>query len=258
MAFVIEKAATREPILSLGDWRRLAPPRMGDLHWQEGRSAMELARAWLGTASAPVVPAEVAALLDSHPATRGFVAERGWPEHVTRLDEFRGGQRNHDLVVVGQAGGVPTLLSVEGKADETFGPTIRERLAAARRQERSNLPTRLTSLSAAVLGVDLCSADAPADLLSLRYQLLHALVGTLIEARGQGCSQAVLVIHEFRTARTRPELREANARELGHFVEAVSGEPGGIVDGLLAGPYRVRGSAAVPGDVPFLIGKAVR
>jgi hypothetical protein len=68
----------------------------------------------------------------------------------------------------------------------------------------------------------------------------------------------VLVIHEFRTARTRPELLAANAAELDAFVAAVSGGSGSSHDGLLAGPYTVPGSDSVPSDLPFLIGKAVR
>jgi len=35
-------------ILSVEDWRTYAPPKRGDVQWKDGRSAMELAKAWFG------------------------------------------------------------------------------------------------------------------------------------------------------------------------------------------------------------------
>jgi hypothetical protein len=70
---------------SLDDWIRWAPPEKGEAQWKDGRSAKEFARRWL-----PGLPAEVAAILDTHPATAAFVPTEGLPEHPTRLDEFGG------------------------------------------------------------------------------------------------------------------------------------------------------------------------
>lgn len=53
-----------EVIRSPNDWYRLAPPKR-PYHWVPGRSAQELARAWLDSDN---VPLEVAAVFSAHPA----------------------------------------------------------------------------------------------------------------------------------------------------------------------------------------------
>jgi hypothetical protein len=56
---------------------------------------------------------------------------------VTRLDDFRGEHRNHDLVAVGEAAGGRTLLAIEAKADESFGNhTVESYLKLCARQDK--------------------------------------------------------------------------------------------------------------------------
>lgn len=57
---VIEKNGVR--LLTLDEWRVHAPPK-SEVHWKDGRSAKESARAWLD--DAPLIPAEIAATLSS-------------------------------------------------------------------------------------------------------------------------------------------------------------------------------------------------
>jgi hypothetical protein len=108
-----------EPIT---DWRGWTPPKGDKKQWRAARSAMELARAWF-TAPAPTVPPEITDLLATQAATDGAVFTEGWPELKTALPE-RGEGRNHDLVLVGTAGGRGLLVAVEAKVDETMGPPV--------------------------------------------------------------------------------------------------------------------------------------
>src|SRR3990172_800679 len=103
------------------DWRSWPRPKERG-QWRATRSAMELARAWF-TAPVPIVPTEIANLLASHPLTTGALLREGWPELRTPLP-YPGEGRNHDLVLVGQAGEQPILVSVEAKVDETMGPEV--------------------------------------------------------------------------------------------------------------------------------------
>lgn len=99
----------------------------------------------------------------------------------------------------------------------------------------------------------------------LRYQLVTALAGALIEARTRRCSLAVLIVHEF-LSKPEPERQikgtnaskvRRNAAAFRRFVEAVA--PGSsYADGALVGPSRIPGGAHVPGEVPFLVGKVTR
>src|SRR5687768_2871539 len=107
-------------IRTVDDWLVYAGPKEGKAQWAHGRSAMESARAWLRTRR-PAVPDEIRSVLESSAHTADFRAIYAFPELVTRLDEFRGEHRNHDLVVVGVARGGRTLIGIEAKADEAFG-----------------------------------------------------------------------------------------------------------------------------------------
>lgn len=83
-------------IRSVEDWGRFAPPKHAR-HWKPEFSAMECARAWCPDVGAPCCPAEIRALLDSHPDTRDARIETVMPEHLQPFDSFGGGQRNADL-----------------------------------------------------------------------------------------------------------------------------------------------------------------
>lgn len=241
--------ANRGPIESMGDWFRLAPPQKRERQWKDGRSAKELAKAWVG-AGAARVPAELDALFKSRPATESLVLECGTPEVVTKLDDYRGGKRNHDLVLIGQAGGVRTLVAVEAKADESFGPVI-ERYVDQKKGTSSRIPDRIEHLFRALFGRPL-----DAEVGSLRYQLLHGVAGTLIEAHNRGAAQAVFVVHEFLSAATNDEKVDQNAKDLDRFVRALSGGAvDGLRDGCLVGPFQVSGGEFVLEPPPLYVGK---
>jgi hypothetical protein len=70
-------------ITSVHDWLEVAPPKGGVAHWVPGRSARELAEAWCGP-DGPVVPPEIARLLQSHADLREVAMRIGrfsglWP-----------------------------------------------------------------------------------------------------------------------------------------------------------------------------------
>lgn len=135
-------------IYSVDDWSQHSPPKGGEAQWKDGASAKECAKAWC-RAAAPAIPEELSAVLESNEATAGFRAATGIPEFETRLDN-RGRGRVADLIVMGLARGCPTLVSIEAKAGEDFGPLITARLREA--LEKSGVPDRLNDLSRAVFG----------------------------------------------------------------------------------------------------------
>jgi hypothetical protein len=258
--FVIQSG--RE-IRSLDDWLTHAGPKKGADQWEHGRSAMESARAWLRTGR-PAVPEELSALLEGREETAGFRPLYAIPELVTRLDEFRGEHRNHDLVVVGVARGGRTLLGIEAKADEAFGPPVGAYLRSTTTKVGSNLPERIRRLVRALFGSEALDRDGIAGSFgSLGYQLLTALAGTLIEARRRFAEQAVLLVHEFRSTSV-PELRyfgtpqralDRNAATWEQFVAALAASPTSEPNARI-GPLRVAGSELISSKLPFFLGKA--
>ncbi len=248
-----------EKITSVSEWFRHAPPEKGRRQWKDGRSAKELARRWFGRGPG-LIPWELSSLLRSHPETERTFLVRGFAEHETLLDDFPGKGRQHDLLLEGFADGGGVVVGVEAKADEPFGLTIAERLSLVKGKV-SNVPSRITNLSRAVFGSDLDEMIA-----GLRYQLLHALAGTMIEAIRRQVDLAVFVIHEFATSQTSSRLQANNRSDLARFVsrltnteyEAMDMEAGVLIDcGYLSGrfdfaPY-IRGEMRKP---RLLIGKA--
>src|SRR4051812_15458184 len=124
----------KQEIHSLSDWNRLARPKRPE-HWVHGRSAMELARAWLDDAD---LPGEVRAAIERH---GDFGPVRAWsaePEARLRFDKFAGEPRNTDLLIDAKDMHGRYLIAVEGKADEPFGETVGDALAAALERRIAN------------------------------------------------------------------------------------------------------------------------
>lgn len=238
---------TGKQIKSVDDWFRFAPPKQGSKHWVDGRSAKELAKAWFRTGVAKI-PNELQALLDSRAVTQGFVPDLAVAELVTSLDGFGEG-RNHDLVIVGHVESGKLLVAVEAKADESFGNLIDDCLAHAKPPSR--VPDRIDHLSRSVFG-------RPVDrqLGKLRYQLLHGLAGTLIEASNRHAKQAVFVVHEFITDKVTADKVAQNAADLQNFIQAFPGhENVAISPGILIDGIQIRDGRFVLADIPVLIGK---
>ncbi len=255
-------------ITSVEDWFRLAPPKGGQAQWREGRSALELARACCPSPGSTCLPAEVQALLRTHPLTDSpsFSDATGTPELRIPIDAYRGEPRNTDLALTYSAGVPPGQLvavSIEAKADEAFSQRIGDVKAAAERcrqsGKRSNRDRRVHALVEALLGA---GAEQDPGVKRLRYQLLTACAGALTYARLTRATVAVLVVLEFvdplERHTSRAKLR-TNERDLDTFVKRVSGGAVSSLQlGVLAGPFHVPGNDHLPNSVPLLLGKVRR
>jgi hypothetical protein len=241
-----------EPIRSLADWRRKAPPT-SPRHWREYRSAFELAHAWTEGVGA----AQLASLLGAGEEFAGLRLERGIAERKSWFDDIPGGPRHHDLLVVANAAAGRLVVGIEAKADEPFDRDLAGFcLAARRRYGETRAPERLDRLTRAFFGAT--PADDPA-LAGLRYQLLAALAGTMVEVPRFRAAAAVLIVHEFVTPETDPVQRRRNASDLDAFVARLGHAPAVVAasGSWLAGPFAVPGNRHLPGDVPVYVGKLV-
>jgi hypothetical protein len=179
------------------------------------------------------IPTEVLSVLQLHPLLQDLVLEVAEPECQAQLDNFSG-PRCHDLLIRGWRGDDQLVIGVEGKTDETFGPTLAQALATPPPSRR---PERVAALTKAVFGpVDLTTVG------HLRYQLLHGLAGTLVSAAAHEAAVAIFLIHEFRLDGTSIRKLDENQRDLDRFLRQLpatdrnQGSPGFVV-----GPFTVRG-----------------
>jgi hypothetical protein len=230
-------------IETVEDWRDRGDPASGR-DWAEGRSARELARAWIERDAA----SEVSALLGSLPAFSGLVLDRAVTEKQTRFDDLPGDPHRHDLLVIGRSPDGPVVIGVEAKADDSFDDPLDAWITRARAlAERSGAPERLDRLTTAFFGATL---DTDPLLAPLRYQLLAAFAGTLADAREQGAAAAVLLVHEFETPWTNDDLHRRNAEDLDAFAGKLmpGAERAGDDRAWIAGPLPVAGDGTwLPG-----------
>ena len=244
------KRSDSRPIHSLGDWTRPKQP----YHWKERRSAMELARAWCNGGE-PRCPQELRIALDSHPLTLGARLIEGSPEHVTALPG-RGNGRNHDLWVRAETGGAPLTICVEAKADESFGDRVGaylRRAHATNARTGAGLRTRALARIVFQKPVDV-SQEAVS---SLRYQLLAAAAGTVLQAVRDRATTAVLVVHEFQSTALDPRKLHTNDSDLRAFCCALAGERVALSPGGFVGPWPTLPDPDSGSVVNLLIGKIV-
>lgn len=116
-------------------------------------------------------------------------------------------------------------LAVEGKVDETFGPTV-EAKGAEGATERLDYLHRLLKLDPAVTG-------------PIRYQLLHRTAAAILLAQRFHTNAAIMVVHSFS-----PEGRWFD--DFARFSELLGASPG------QSGARRV----GVRGGVPLFVGWA--
>jgi hypothetical protein len=242
------------PISCVADWKRTAPPK-ADYQWVEGRSAYELAYAWCG-GGAPAVPEELTALFESRAETRGLIVDEVLPEHRVSFDAHGGEPRNADLALVGHAPESKIAVTIEAKADESFGATVAQTLTDALERSienpRSHGVRRIEDLVRALLPAR--SKGLP-HVRDLRYQLLTATAGTLAYAAAEHASLAVFIVHEFITDQTVDRRHAANAADYEMFLHRLTGSSSfrDLKDPLL-GPFTMPDSSPFRG-IPLLIGK---
>ena len=246
-------------ILSVDEWLELAPPKGGPKQWVQGRSALECARAWFAD-QGPTVPAELIALLVSHPDTSGAVVRFITPEQRVRFDRLRGEPRNADVVALADHPAGPIAISIEAKADEPFDLPVDQVLdnlvQAIAADERTNGVARIQQLARALLPPVVPGTN---NLGTLRYQLLTALAGAVAFAVESKAARAVLVIHEFVTGRTDHVKHRHNTHDLDAFVSRLTkGVTRSLQPGKLVGPITIPGRPLFLDPPAVYVGKAVR
>ena len=227
------------PLTTIDQWPRR------DIHWKDGYSAKENARAWID--AAPSLQPDIAQILA---ACRGIGPLRQWraePEARVAIDTYPG-PPNIDLLLVAEDDYGPVVIAIEAKADETFGQTLDQRARAAARASKpsSKVVDRIGDLLDR-FGLDIKQPHVP----QLRYQLLTATAAVLTEADRRSSERAVLIVHEFVTPSTHPERRKRNAAALDLFLATALDRQGHLSPGDVTDPILL-----MKGPPTLYVGKA--
>lgn len=236
-------------INSVDQWFEFAPPKGKGRHWKDGRSAKELAKEWFKNGKLEM-PHDLKMILESHPVTSKFVPKLCIPEYVTKIDEFPGEQRNNDMIISGTSGNNNILITIEAKADESFGQKIGELKSD---NPKSNRPERIRLLMTSIFGR---TGDESPKLMGLRYQLLTAIAGTIIEAHKRKSDYAVFIVHTFISDSVNPLKIKENEKDFEKFIGMINDEPDPVIqNGRLIEVGQLIGGKYIPNDIPLLVGK---
>jgi hypothetical protein len=163
------------------DWKPLlAKP----WHWKTGKSAKALAHCWQDAQDFPesVTKAFLNSKLKLFSDIKMLAA---FPEYKISLPGGTTASQS-DLFILSRGNNQLVVITVEGKVDEPFDMTVGEWKKDSGRGKPKRLAFLLNQLELDNTNVD-----------SLRYQLLHRTVSSLIGAREFTARNALMLVHSF-------------------------------------------------------------
>ena len=164
------------------DWQALLADPVK--HWKTGYSARTLAHCWEASDDFPSEVAEPFARCNE-PLLKSITPVLAVPEFKVPLP---GGVRasQNDIFVLARASSGPVSIMVEGKVNESFGPTLEEwrNEASQGKEERLSFLLRTLGLATAPSG-------------SVRYQLFHRAASAILTGEQYRAVASVLLIHSF-------------------------------------------------------------
>ncbi len=236
-----------DKIKTLDEWFEKCPPRGKKRQWVDGRSAKETAILWSSG-----IPQEFKAVLQPINLKYKFCS----PEFNSKFDKYGGNVRNHDLLIIAEnKSGKKMVISVESKVDEEFAKTLDKTIKAAKKSlidnPNSKRLIRIKELRKVIFG------SVSKEQLVIRYQLLHAIAGTLADAKRQETKTAIFLVQTLITSEINRNKYDQNQKALNDFLKLFTkDEHTSIKDGELLGPFRILGKTdLIPNDVDLWIGK---
>ena len=204
------------------DWRQAFIEIDNEKHWKEGRSAWALAKYFTNPTlheSNGILTLEkyLQNILTHH-----IIFSHGEIEHESKFDSFQGSGRKQDLIIWGYTNNQNLVICIEAKVDETFGNNIEDEYKRAedilKNNPRSKRKERIKNL---------CSKFYPntniESLFCIKYQLLHYLAGSIIEAKKIN-GIAYMPVMVFLTLCNDSKRSEINKKDYYNFINSLNFE----------------------------------
>ncbi len=231
-------------ITTVEEWFEKCPPVGEEEHWKDGRSAKELAKDWIVNEGE-----ELKKTLGSNIEFKDIIFEEASPEYTTKLDNFRGNGRQHDLLILASVKNKPLLISIEAKADESFGKITKdyyiEQIKERDKEDgkNTNVPERIEGLIKYVFNENVSYKDINNEVFKLRYQLLHGVAGTIMEAEKREIKRAIFHINIYRSTDENAfkiKKYNTNTKDLDRFISYLSKKKiNNISNDELIGPFNI-------------------
>ena len=197
----IEKGSRQ--ISEVNEWFEYGEPKGGSNQWKIGRSAFEFARYM--TSYGGTVPSAILQYLQSIGIQAyNFECE---PERITSFSKKeisklcpgwnleRGEGRHHDGLM--WSTGNDCVIGIEAKVSEPFDRSIKDRIESAKNNHDQGENTKKRILESIRIIKGEKEQNKEWLKKDLMYQLLSATIGTVIEAKKLGATNAVFLVIEF-------------------------------------------------------------
>lgn len=243
---ICKKLDRNIPITNLGQWEKIVRKE----HWKDRKSAKELAKIWMETKGE-----YLEGLIGSKDEFEGIKFKLASPEYESKFDDYGSG-RNHDLLVLAEDKKGEVLISLEAKVEEGFDERIEDKyytyLFKRINGEPTYLPDRIEGLLASVF-----KRKMDKEVFNLRYQLLHAVAGTVAEAKKRNINKAILLVNTFWARDVEySNAYKRNTDDLNQFLKYLSvGDINSIENNLLIGPFNTKTTEHLSGEIDLYIMK---
>lgn len=201
-------------IKRIEDWYCKAGPKDKDTQWKDDYSAKEFAKLWFDKNKRVVTPEPIQILLNK--IFGNFDVLFAFPEHVTKIDSYSGGQRNHDMMLFcKKANSEEFIVCIEAKIAEKLDSTISEKLKNVKDEKQSNIPKRIEDMRRMLKmkGDDIAVSE-------LRYQLFTGMVGTIREAENYKMRECFFLVLQILPFRNEDDHIKANLNDVNAFLTA--------------------------------------
>ncbi|MCK9169755.1 MAG: hypothetical protein M0P01_05010 [Treponema sp.] len=181
-------------ITTLNEWLNCCPPKNPQLQWQDDYSAKEFAEKVL----ADDFERDIAQIAAAAGIT-GLKINNAYPEHITCLDNFPGGQRNHDLACTCRSDTGTVAVCFEAKAGENFGETLHNEWKKGDAKPKSKIQDRINAMFQLLWGKNYTPAYNTTNIGKIYYQLLTGLTGTIRFAHENSIQKCIFIIYQLKT-----------------------------------------------------------
>ena len=198
------------------DWYYKAGPKDKDSQWKDDYSAKEFAKLWFTKSEDLKVPNEIRELVERNFGK--FDVLFAFPEHVTKLDGFSGGHRNHDMFsFCKKQNGEDFVICMEAKVAEPLDMTIGEKIKSVEKKDSSKIPLRIKGMQN-MLNMENKNID------NLRYQLFTGTVGTINECKKYNNIDGLFLILQIMPKRNENEKISSNLSDIKSFLNENNAE----------------------------------
>ncbi|WP_417859240.1 DUF6946 family protein [Xanthomarina gelatinilytica] len=173
-------------IKNIYEWYVKAGPKSRETQWVKNHSALEFAKLVLDNSFENDIKENILNKISVNQKVVFAI-----PEQITRLDEYNGGQRNHDLALYAENETEKIAICFEAKVNEDLDVILSKKWEEGNKKN-SNIHNRIKNIIHSLL-----KNSQIENYNELKYQLLTGLYGTIKFAEELNIKKCVFCIYQI-------------------------------------------------------------